>query len=100
MKMVKIAEAKNQLSRHIAYVRAGGRVRIFDRDTPVADLVPIAAEEPSSADDEELLASLERRGLVRRGTGRLPREVFSAGAAKERGARVLDALLDERRGSR
>jgi prevent-host-death family protein len=65
MKRVTITDAKNNLSRHLQYVRRGGRVRILDRDTPVADLVPIAPETIDEVDDEQLVASLVRRGLVR-----------------------------------
>ncbi len=95
--MVKIAEAKAQLSKHVAYVRRGGRVRIFDRDVAVADLVPIASGTEGS-DDAGLLGEMERRGVIRRGSGRaLPDELFERGPA---GAGVLAALMDERRGGR
>jgi antitoxin (DNA-binding transcriptional repressor) of toxin-antitoxin stability system len=98
MRSVKIAEAKNNFSRHLAYVKRGGRVRIFDRDKPVADLVPVEASSTSS--DEELLADLERSGLARRGDpGPLPREILTPGP-RDRGARLRNALLAERRRSR
>ena len=97
VKQVKIAEAKAQLSKHIAYVRRGGQVRIFDRNVPVADLVPVQAGE-QAGDDDALLAEMERRGVVRRGKGGpLPKELLEPGPA---GARVLAALLEERRGGR
>jgi len=97
--MVKISNAKAHLSRHLEYVRRGGRIRILDRDTPVADLVPV---EPGALDseDDRLLAALERRGVLRRGRGGpLPRELLRPGPGGGR-AGVLDALLDERRRSR
>lgn len=97
MKQVKISEAKAQLSRHIAYVRRGGHVRIFDRDVPVADLVPIQSTR-AGTDDDALLAEMERRGVVRRGKATpVPAEIFQPGPP---GPDVLDALLDERRGGR
>ena len=98
MKVVKISDAKNNLSRHLAYVRRGGRVRIMDRATPVADLVPV---EPAtgSDDDAAILRDLERRGLVRRGrAGALAPELLRAGPGRR--AEVLAALLEERSGSR
>jgi antitoxin (DNA-binding transcriptional repressor) of toxin-antitoxin stability system len=99
MRSVKIGEAKNNFSRHLAYVKRGGRVRIFDRDKPVADLVPVDTSEASTADDE-LLADLERSGLVRRGkSGPLPREILTPGP-RDPSARLLQALLEERRRSR
>ncbi len=97
MKQVKIAEAKAQLSKHIAYGRRGGAVRIFDRDVPVADLVPVQVG-PEGGDDDALLAEMERRGVVRRGKrGPLPKELLEPGP---RGARVVASLLEERRGGR
>lgn len=97
MRQVKISEAKAQLSKHLEFVRRGGHVRIFDRDVPVADLVPIAAS-TTAGDDEALLADMERRGVVRRGKpGRMPAEIFQPGPS---GAGVLDALLEERREGR
>lgn len=96
MKQVNISEAKAQLSKHIAYVRRGGHVRIFDRDVPVADLVPIAPQ--ATGGDDALLADMERRGVVRRGkSGPIPAELFQPGPPAEA---VLDALLDERRQGR
>src|SRR4051794_7007897 len=98
MKLVQIAEAKSQLSHHLAYVRRGGTIRIVDRDRPVADLVPIQADDDS--DDDALLARLEKRGLVRRGKGGpVPADLLRPGPAGKR-AGVLDALIEERRSSR
>jgi antitoxin (DNA-binding transcriptional repressor) of toxin-antitoxin stability system len=97
VKQVNISEAKAQLSKHIAYVRRGGQVRIFDRDVPVADLVPIAPT-TTGGDDDALLADMERRGVVRRGKpGPMPAEIFQPGPV---GPGVLAALLDERREGR
>ncbi|MBI4616717.1 MAG: type II toxin-antitoxin system Phd/YefM family antitoxin [Planctomycetes bacterium] len=99
MKIVKIADAKAHLSRYLDHVRRGGRVRILDRSTPVADLVPVEADGGGEG-DEALLAMQERRGLVRRGKrGPMPKELLQAGPGGPR-AGVLDALLAERRESR
>ena len=99
MKVVKIADAKNNLSRHLEYVKRGGRVRIMDRDAPVADLVPIDVG-TDTGDDASLLAELERRGLVRRGKGGpIPAELLRPGPTVTH-ARVTEALLDERRKAR
>jgi prevent-host-death family protein len=98
MKLVKIADAKNNLSRYLAYVRRGGRIRILDRETPVADLVPVEA--PLPGDDDALLQSLERRGILRRGAGgKLPSEILTPGPGGPE-PEVVEALLEERRSSR
>ncbi len=73
-------------------------MRILDRDTPVADLVSV---EPSMAGDDEeaLLQSLARRGLIRLGKGGpLPRELAPGPGGPEAG--VLDELLEQRRTGR
>ena len=103
MRSVKIAEAKDQLSRHLRYVRAGGRVRIYDRDEPVADLVPI--EPPSGAGSgwtDEEIADLVRDGLLRPPTqpGPLPREILSGRGPRDVNGAVVAALVAERRGGR
>ncbi len=99
MKVVKITDAKNNLSRHLAYVRRGGSVRIVDRDVPVADLVPVNVG-TGSGDDAKLLEALERDGVLRRGRGGpVPRELLQPGPGRG-GARVVDALLEERRSGR
>jgi antitoxin (DNA-binding transcriptional repressor) of toxin-antitoxin stability system len=98
MKVVRVAEAKKELAHHLEYVKRGGTIRIVDRDRPVADLVPIQAD--NDADDSVLLARLEKRGLVRRGKGGpIPADILRPGPAG-RGASALDALIEERRGSR
>jgi antitoxin (DNA-binding transcriptional repressor) of toxin-antitoxin stability system len=98
MKVVQIAEAKTQISHHLEYVKRGGTIRIVDRDRPIADLVPVQADNDS--DDAALLARLEKRGLVRRGKGGpVPADLLRPGPAGNR-AGVLDALVEERRNSR
>ena len=95
MKEAKISEVKNQLSRYLALVRRGEVVRILDRDVPIAQIVPI--DRPLGAPaGPEMLADLERKGLIRRGSGRIPRALL-AKDPPGRSAGVLAALLEERR---
>jgi antitoxin (DNA-binding transcriptional repressor) of toxin-antitoxin stability system len=44
MKTVRIAELKARLSEHLRFVRKGRTLTVLDRDTPVARIVPYAAE--------------------------------------------------------
>jgi prevent-host-death family protein len=44
MKAVRIAELKARLSEHLKSVRKGRTLTVLDRDTPVARIVPYAAE--------------------------------------------------------
>ncbi len=76
MDMVKIATLKAHLSRYLDQVREGNEVVVYDRDTPIARIVPYAPRAgrtttPHEAADEERLADLERRGVIaRRGNAR------------------------------
>lgn len=46
MKKVGIADLKAHLSHHLRTVKAGRTLTIFDRDTPVAQIVPCGVEQP------------------------------------------------------
>ncbi len=96
MKKAKIAELKNNLSRYIDHVREGGSVLVFDRDHPVAQIVPLQDGERASRGRDGRLLRLERRGLIRRGKGGLP-SWLGRRAVKVRGS-VLKDLMEERKG--
>jgi len=91
MKTANLATAKNDLSRYVAYVRRGGRVRILVRGVAVADLVPV--QDPADGDAE--LGDLERSGIVRRGTTARPAELDRPGP-KLRGAPSAATVRAER----
>jgi antitoxin (DNA-binding transcriptional repressor) of toxin-antitoxin stability system len=95
VKEAKISQVKNQLSRYLALVRRGEVVRILDRDVPIAQIVPIPRAAPAGKGGD-VLVDLERKGLVRRGSGRFPREILEK-SPTGRPAGVLEALLAERR---
>ncbi len=44
MSDVRIADLKARLSEHLRSVRNGGTITVLDRDTPVARIVPYAAQ--------------------------------------------------------
>lgn len=95
MKEAKISQIKNQLSRYLAFVRRGEVVRILDRDVPVAQIVPIGDPRAGVPLDSAALIALERKGILRRGSGRIPREILDRDpAGPETGA--IDALVQER----
>ena len=93
MKRAGIAELKNNLSRYLDHVRAGGSVIVVDREQPVAQIVPLDSARGRPVDDR--LARLERQGLVRRGTGGLPARIGRRRRPRLRGS-VLKYLLRER----
>jgi antitoxin (DNA-binding transcriptional repressor) of toxin-antitoxin stability system len=100
MKQAKVSELKNNLSRYLSYVKRGGTVRVYDRDRPVAELIPIGrVSTTGSTELDAVLEDLERKGIVRRGTGKLPADFFTRPLPRARRS-VVEALLDERREGR
>ena len=76
-----IAEAKNRLSELLAAVRRGARYRIYDRDTQVADLVPVDdwQTDESRPDGAAQRRRLVQMGVIRAGEGGgPPREILRA----------------------
>lgn len=67
MEKVTVSRLKNELSGYLRKVRAGASVLVYDRDTPVARLVPLAPQAGEGGEEEERLARLEAEGVVRRG---------------------------------
>jgi prevent-host-death family protein len=98
MKTVRIAELKNNLSRYVDHVRAGGSVLVLDRNRPVARLVPLRAETGEPGSDDDRLARLERQGLIRRGTGGRPPWLGRRKPVRLRGGLLKDLLADRAAG--
>jgi hypothetical protein len=71
----------------------------MDRERPVADLVPLNRAEQGDGEIDAILADLERKGVVSRGTGVLPKGFFTR-ALPVAAASVVGALIDERRDGR
>ena len=95
MKKANISQLKNNLSRYLEHVRGGGTVVVFDRDQPVAQILPLLRAQRGGRGDDERLARLERRGVIRRGVGGLPGWLGRRRPPRLRGS-VLRDLLEER----
>jgi antitoxin (DNA-binding transcriptional repressor) of toxin-antitoxin stability system len=103
--MVKIADLKNNLSRHLVRVRRGAEIVVYDRDTPIARIVPFT---PAATDAHSKLAGatraadLARQGIVSTGNPRALAEWTKRHrpVARPAGApSAVDLLLDVRRTS-
>ena len=94
MKSVKIAELKNRLSYYLRLVQRGESILVRDRDRVVARIERVE-EAAMPRTDAEWLDRLERRGVIRRGTGRLPR-----GWVSRRPAIQADLVAELLRGDR
>ena len=92
MKTAAVSELKAKLSAYLNQVKAGGEVLITDRGKPVARLVPI----PRAKATKESLTRMEREGLIRLGSGPLPKEFWSLPRSQDPEGLVLKALFAER----
>ncbi len=102
MRKANIAELKNHLSEFLVLVKKGETVRVFERNTPIAEITPI--EKFLYNEEEVYLQQLETKGMISRGKGVLNRAVIdelkkniSCGSGP---AGVLEQLLKDRREGR
>lgn len=94
-----VSEVKDGMSAYLRRVKAGESVLIMQRKTPVARIVPVGLSGTGGsvgdeADRNAKLARLESSGVVARRAKGTPLELVRQPPSS--GARVLDALLEER----
>jgi prevent-host-death family protein len=97
MTTASISQAKAKLSALLDRVKAGETITITDRGVPVAQLMPLNAA--GEVDWDARLASLERRGLVRRPKKKPDLRWLLDRPLPKFEESVLEALLEERRES-
>jgi prevent-host-death family protein len=98
MSVVKVSDLKNRLSHYLRLVRHGESVLVTDRDQVIARIEPAGDAAAMGTDDAHWLDDLERRGVVRRGMGKLP-PGWLARRPKVK-ADIVKALLEERENGR
>lgn len=91
-KTTTVSELKAHLSRFLRRVKAGEEVLVTERNVAVARIVPVAPAAP----ERERLRELERQGLVKIGSGRLPRNFWSLPRGRDAAAHVRSAVAEER----
>jgi prevent-host-death family protein len=96
MKTAAVSELKARLSEYLNQVKAGMEVLITDRGKPVARLVPILR----SKDLKESLVRMEKQGLIKLGSGKLPKDFWRMDRPDDPRGLVLKALLEEREAER
>lgn len=92
MKKAAVAELKAQLSRFLSRVKAGEEILVTERNVPIARLVPVG----QVGKDQESLRDLERQGLIRLGSGRVPRDFWKLPRPRDPEGRVRKAVARER----
>ncbi|HEY4943756.1 MAG TPA: hypothetical protein VII56_20175 [Rhizomicrobium sp.] len=94
---MKIGQLKNGLSAFLRKVRAGESVVIYDRDTPIARIEPMPTGPQKFKNEDERLASLYARGVLRPPKNPNADLSFLLEPPPKADASVLEALLEERR---
>ena len=87
-----VAEVKARLSEYLDKVKAGSDVLITERGRPVARLVPVDRVNDVKAS----LSRMEKQGLIRLGTGTIPKGFWRTPRPEDPQGAVLRALLEER----
>jgi prevent-host-death family protein len=95
-----VSTIKSQLSSYLDRVKGGEEVVIAERDRPVAKLVPYRAGSPKAGGWNGRLVELARRGEVRIAEKNKERLCLIPAPAPKAGAKVVEALLQERRAGR
>lgn len=96
MKTAAVSELKARLSKYLDRVKSGEEVLITDRGNPVARLLPVSRARAA----RQTMATMEKRGLIRLGSGKLPKDFWKMPKAEDSEGLVLRALLEEREGGR
>jgi len=85
-----VAELKAHLSRFLRRVKAGEEILVTERNVPVARIVPVPAV------TDERLRALERQGLVKIGTGKLPKDFWQRPRGHDEAGLTRAAVAEER----
>ena len=96
MKTTAISELKAHLSEYLNQVKSGDEVLVTDRGKPVARIIPISGKKRSQGS----FSRLQKEGLIKLGSGKLPKDFWTLPRAEDPQGLVLKALLEERESGR
>jgi len=97
MRIATVARLKATLSEHLARVKAGEEVIVTERGKPIAKIVPIGRDQ--AAVPAHLL-EMARAGLVRLGSGRIPKGFWKMPRPVVPDGAGVKAVLEERESGR
>lgn len=92
MKTVTVSKLKASLSEYLRQVKAGEEVLVTERGRPIAKLTPAAISDTLP----EHLVEMEKQGLVKLGSGKLPKDFWDLPRPKDPKGLVVKAVLQER----
>ena len=93
MKTAAVSQLKATLSKYLDRVKAGEEVLVTDRGKPIARIVPLSSERQQVPPH---LRDLERAGLARIGSGKLPEGFWDVPRPRDAAGAARKALLEER----
>ena len=94
MKTATVSKLKASLSKYLRSVKAGEEVLVTERGRPIAKL--IRAESSEMLPDH--LIEMEKHGLIKLGSGKLPKDFWELPRPKDPKGLVVKAVLREREG--
>jgi prevent-host-death family protein len=97
MKSAAISRLKASLSEYLDRVKAGEEVIVTERGKPIARIIPPSADGVSLPSH---LRELERAGLVKMGSGRLPKDFWKVRRPDDLRGAAVRALSEERASGR
>ncbi len=97
MKSAAISRLKASLSEYLDRVKAGEEVIVTERGKPIARITPLSADNASLPPH---LRELERAGLVRLGSGRIPKDFWKVRRPDDLQGAAARALSEERESGR
>lgn len=92
MRTVTVSKLKASLSEYLRQVKIGEEVLVTERGRPIAKLTPAVSADPLPAH----LAEMEKQGLIKRGSGKLPKNFWDLPRPKDPKGLVVKAVLQER----
>jgi prevent-host-death family protein len=92
MKTTTVSKLKASLSEYLRSVKAGEEVLVTERGRPIAKLTPAA----SSNFLPDHLVEMEKQGLIKLGSGKLPKGFWDLPRPKDPKGLVVKAVLRER----
>jgi len=92
MKTTTVSKLKASLSEYLRSVKAGEEVLVTERGRPIAKLIPSA----SSKSLPDNLVEMEKQGIVKLGSGKLPKDFWNLPRPKDPKGLVVKAVIRER----
>lgn len=92
MKTAAVSKLKAHLSDYLNQVKAGSEILITDHGKPVARIVPLSRQKNL----RESMAKIEKQGLIKLGSGKLPKDFWTIPKPEDPKGLIRSALLEER----